>query len=70
MMEMQVFPSSGKVVFAALTPVWQEFIIWQKNLSVLVDSLLRHCNNAASFLVSSCWGAPSGAPYFCPGIRR
>ena len=54
MMEMQVFPSSGKVVFAALTPVWQEFIIWQKNLSVLVDSLLRHCNNAASFLVSSC----------------
>lgn len=63
----QVFPSSAPGEFLALIPIWEEFILWQKNMSVLIDILVRHCNNAVShFIASSCWGAPSGAPYFCP----
>lgn len=65
MMGTQVLPSSGTAGFPALIPVWEEFILWQKNLSVLIDTVAEHCNNALSFIVSSCWGAPSGAPSFC-----
>lgn len=68
MIEEQVFPSSAPGEFLALIiPIWEEFILWQKNMSVLIDILVRHCNNAVSnFIASFCWGAPSGAPYFCP----
>lgn len=66
MMTAMVFPSSAPARFLALFPVWKDFILWLKNQSQTIDRWLRNEDNERSLHVSSCWGAPSGAPYFCP----
>ena len=65
-MTAMVFPSSAPARFLAIFPVWKDFILWLKNKSQMIDRWLRNEDNGRSLLVSSCWGAPSGAPNFCP----